>query len=240
MFLVIEAPFFINIEKHHMAPIKILIIEDSEAYITLLKREIFNIFGDSIDIYIAKSIKEAVKLFVSHAFELVILDLMLPDSKGYESIKRIQEVDDRVGIIICSALEDTKMRLITLISGIEIYVDKNKNDHNWGHIILSAIDSKRKMDAKATNLDKRIESLTSIIEFLSNQIKEINIAVFGNCTEESKKASLMNQIIETKNELKSTNDVTEIIKMVFWITVPIVVAIFAAATVYALFGFKAS
>ncbi len=67
--------------------------------------------------------EDALAAFMRETFSLVILDLMLPDTGGYEVLRRIRTVRD-VPIIILSGLSDTKHKVHGLKLGADDYLSK--------------------------------------------------------------------------------------------------------------------
>jgi two-component system, OmpR family, response regulator ResD len=67
--------------------------------------------------------EEALTAFLQETYSLVILDLMLPDTGGYEVLRRIRMVRD-VPIIILSGLNGTKHKVHGLRLGADDYLSK--------------------------------------------------------------------------------------------------------------------
>lgn len=99
---------------------KILVVDDDERILQLLT-EFLNKNG-----YItsgALGAKEAKKLLEQEAFDLLIIDVMMPEVTGFEltsSIKRLQNVP----IILLTALNKVEDRIQGLESGADDYVSK--------------------------------------------------------------------------------------------------------------------
>lgn len=233
-----------------MHPLNLLIIEDNELYAKLLDMQIKESFGDAVHVFFAASIKDTNKIFLANAIDVVILDLNLPDSSGYDTISKITEIDSTIPIIVITATDSDAVRLSSMISGADAYIQKNKDTPNWSHVILSTIDNRRKDKNRFTGVEKRLESLTTMLESLVNQIKEVNVAVFGNCTPESKASSLITQIIEIKTQLSSNilevqqklstqNYVIDTIKHIWDVSLPVIIAVLVSAVCYTMFGIKA-
>jgi len=211
-----------------MSKIKLLIVEDNLVYSRLMKAQISGIFQDSVEIFLVNSIAEARSAFLVNSFDIVILDLILPDSTGFESVKMIQQFDSTIPIIVVTASDDEKLRLSSIISGAEVFINKNVDPNpNWSHIILGAIDNNRRDKNRYSLIENRLQSLTTVTESLLLQVKQANIAIFGNGSKDSKDGSLINQLVEIKNELAATNRVTSTITKIFWITLPILITLFA-------------
>lgn len=100
---------------------KILIVEDEvDLLVTMtefFQKEKFTVIGAS-DLFIAED-----KL-LTHQFDVVILDITLPDGNGLELIKRIRDTQDNCGILIVSAKNSLTDKIIGLDFGADDYITK--------------------------------------------------------------------------------------------------------------------
>ncbi len=95
---------------------KILIIEDNFE----LAKSIKDYLGNrNYDVCIATQGLTGLKLAENNCFDLLILDLILPDLSGLQIAKRLRAEEVRIPIMILSACQDTK----SIISGFEAGVD---------------------------------------------------------------------------------------------------------------------
>jgi len=67
--------------------------------------------------------KQAVELFKKDDFDLVVLDVMMPEMDGYEALKRIKQIKD-VPCILLTALGQEYDRIYGFDIGAEDYVTK--------------------------------------------------------------------------------------------------------------------
>ena len=67
----------------------VLLVEDSSDAFNLVKRAL----GSSIHLEWAKSLGEASKILQKKAFDLILLDVMLPDGDGYRLCSILQTDD---------------------------------------------------------------------------------------------------------------------------------------------------
>ena len=67
---------------------KILIVEDDEL---LNKMLVYNLHSESYGIVSVETVKEAMEVLKSQPFDLVLLDINLPDGNGYEIAKTIRD-----------------------------------------------------------------------------------------------------------------------------------------------------
>lgn len=100
--------------------IKILLVEDKTSEWLL---EINN--GES-EIVEVKFLEEAVKELSDRSFDLVLLDLFLPDSKGLITLSRLRSVTSEISIIVLAGLKDENVALEALQLGAQDYLIKEQ------------------------------------------------------------------------------------------------------------------
>lgn len=98
---------------------KILIIEDEKNLAASL-RIIFE--AEGFEVKVSESGKEGLADFRN--YELLVLDLMLPDIDGIEVLKAIREKDQKYPIIIVSAKSEEEDLILGLSSGADDYLTK--------------------------------------------------------------------------------------------------------------------
>ncbi|RIL95343.1 DNA-binding response regulator, partial [Staphylococcus equorum] len=78
----------------------ILIVEDDEKIARVLQLELE--FAE-YEVSIAYTGKEALQQFEDHQFDLILLDVMLPELNGLEVLRRIRKKDTQVKVIMLTA-----------------------------------------------------------------------------------------------------------------------------------------
>ena len=100
---------------------KILIVEDEEKVAQFIKK---GLQTQGMEGYIANSGNSAVELFSSNIFNLVILDLGLPDISGVEVCRKIRTIDKHVPILMLTALAGVSDKLEGYDAGTDDYLVK--------------------------------------------------------------------------------------------------------------------
>jgi DNA-binding response OmpR family regulator len=103
---------------------KILILDD-EKEICFLLSALLKQMGYITDQ--AFTIEEALGKFQVDAFDLVFLDLNLPDGLGYHLVPKIKEHNDQSKIIMISAHDGMLKQIEAEINGIDFFIDKPFN-----------------------------------------------------------------------------------------------------------------
>ena len=99
---------------------RLLIVDDEKKI-----REMIGKFAshEGHEVSLACDGKEALKLFETNDYDVVILDVMMPEMDGYETLKRMKEIKD-VPCIFLTALGQEYDRIYGFDIGAEDYVTK--------------------------------------------------------------------------------------------------------------------
>lgn len=100
---------------------RILVVEDDAAIREALKEAIL---ADGHEVVCLGDGAEAAREFAENAFQLVLLDLMLPGLSGYDVCRRIREKDRRVPILMLTAKGEEIDKVLGLELGADDYVTK--------------------------------------------------------------------------------------------------------------------
>ncbi|WP_033541611.1 response regulator transcription factor [Planococcus sp. CAU13] len=100
---------------------RILIIEDEKSIARVLELEL-NYEG--YETAVAHSGSEGLIKFREQEWDLVLLDLMLPEIHGLDVLKRIRAADDKLPVILLTAKNDVKDKVAGLDLGANDYVTK--------------------------------------------------------------------------------------------------------------------
>ena len=94
-------------------PKRVLVIDDEPDNLELVK---FVLEGEGFEVTIANNGLEALAKFSIVEFDLVLLDIMLPDIAGWDVLKKIKERNAAIPVIIVTA----KTRNIDKLLGIKV------------------------------------------------------------------------------------------------------------------------
>ena len=100
---------------------KILVVED-EAH--LAKGLQFNLEREGYKVSLVDNGESAIDLLGAQAFDLMILDIMLPKLNGLEVARRVRKTDLRFPILMLSAKSSDEDRELGLAAGADDYLTK--------------------------------------------------------------------------------------------------------------------
>jgi len=114
----------------------ILIIEDNPADARLINELISEYNPNIIELTCAETLAAGIEMLSKTDFTAVLLDLGLPDSKGLNTLKRMQTMFPLMPIVILTHLSDDAISIEAVRQGAQDYLVKGQID---GHKICSAL-----------------------------------------------------------------------------------------------------
>ena len=159
----------------------ILLVEDDETLHDLIEKLLVN-----NDYLVSKAINidEAKKLVKLFLFDLIILDVMLPDSTGLEFYEKIIKNRINTPVIFLSALSDVDDRVKGLKLGADDYIGKPFDSRELLLKIEKNISKKQSLDVASfgndTEFDLKKEQLLfkrQKINLSSNEVKILKLLI---------------------------------------------------------------
>lgn len=113
-------------ETSPMVPsLSILLVEDNPGDVGIVK-ELIKSSGIKSKLTHVSTLSEALLNCIEHEFDVILLDLGLPDSVGLETLKKIQVFKVIPPIVVMTGLDDEDSALSSLREGAQDYLVKNR------------------------------------------------------------------------------------------------------------------
>ncbi|MDR0332194.1 MAG: response regulator transcription factor [Dysgonamonadaceae bacterium] len=159
---------------------KILIVEDENRVAELLKRGLEE--SEHI-VKIADSVSSGLITFENQPFDIIISDVMLPDGSGFELCRKIREQNERIPILMLTALGTTDDKLEGFDSGADDYMVKPFDFRELEARINTllkrrAVSSTDKIEYADLRIDLRTKSVFRNGQPISLTPKEYNLLLF--------------------------------------------------------------
>ena len=100
---------------------RILLVEDDPAITNLLS---LHFTAPAFELTACDRGARALERLAQEAFDLIILDIMLPDANGFELCRRVRAMDGKTPILMLSALGDELDKVRALELGADDYLTK--------------------------------------------------------------------------------------------------------------------
>ena len=108
----------------HTGPIRALVVEDNPGDATLTRCFLAQCLGSAVQTSCAERLSEAVRCLEYETFDVVILDLILPDADGLEGLRQIVAVVPHVPVVILSGLDDEEIAREAFSEGAQEFLVK--------------------------------------------------------------------------------------------------------------------
>ena len=182
----------------------ILLVEDEENLHEALK---LNLEMEGYEVVSAFAGNEALKKIGNEYFDLIIMDIMLPDMDGISITETVRVNNNDVPILILSAKNSSYDRVLGLKKGADDYLTKPFNLEELLLRVDKLIDKSKKMQVK--------ESIGDVYEFGNNQIDfkaQDALTWNGQRVELSKKeAMLLKLLIENKGDVVTREKILQVV-----------------------------
>ena len=162
-----------------MKSISILLIEDNPADERLIKEMLKEIKSFDYTISSADTLKEGIEQIQTGSFEIILLDLNLPDSTGQQTFQKVLDCCKQIPIVLISEIDDEKLALKLINEGAQDYITKHSLTPALGKSIQYAIERKRTQEAmkikinELENWNKRMSGRELRMVDLKKEVNEL-------------------------------------------------------------------
>lgn len=111
-------------------PIKILLIEDNPADARLIPELLREAKGFAFDLEPADRLSKGLYRLAEGGIDIVLLDLSLPDSQGFETFARVRDQAPGTPIVVLTGLDDGALGVRAVQQGAQDYLVKGQVDGN--------------------------------------------------------------------------------------------------------------
>lgn len=179
---------------------RILLVEDEKNIRDLVK---MNLELEGYEVVSTDDGKEAIKLFHGQHFDLLLLDIMLPEVSGLEICEQVRLSNMEVPIMFLTAKDAADDRIAGLKKGADDYLVKPFNLEE----LLLRVQKLLQRSQKAT------ESTTEVYEFGKNKVNFKTYEVVNHKEESftltNKEALLLKLLTDRKNEVVSRQQILQ-------------------------------
>lgn len=183
--------------------IKVLLVEDDPADARLLQENLKDFKGASFEFTHHLLLKDGLSKLSDPEVDVVLLDLSLPDSTGFETFLRASEVAGRIPILVLSGYDDESVALRAVREGAQDYLVKGQVDSNLlGRAICYAIERKRTQEHIKESLAEKEVLLKEIHHRVKNNLQVI-CSLLSLQSRSVKDKALYEMFKESRNRIMS-------------------------------------
>src|SRR3990170_1063929 len=118
------------------APVRVLLVEDNPGDARLVEILLSEEDSSGFEVTHVGRLGEALDRPDRSAFDVILLDLTLPDSSGLETVDQMRRVTPQTPVVVLSGRDDEETALQAIQSGAEDYLVKGRGD---GELIARSI-----------------------------------------------------------------------------------------------------
>jgi len=166
--------------------IQTLLVEDNLGDTVLLRQMLADTpFGTAV-LTCTERLQSAIELCRSQSFEIILLDLSLPDSQGYATFERLRQQAPQTPIILLTGSDDQELALRAVRAGAQDYLIKGEIN---AHLLIRAM--RYAMERKRTEEALREHNLRYQALFENRNIGVFIIGVDGLLINLNQQAAVM-------------------------------------------------
>lgn len=185
---------------------RILVVDDEKLLVKGLK---FNLENDGYEVDGAYDGKQALELFSQNKYDLVLLDLMLPEISGLDVCRAIRE-QSNVPVIMVTAKTEGIDKLIGFEFGADDYITKPYDILELKariRVILKRVLTTTQSAAKQSSASENFES-----EFMSVNFKNRAVVSYGKEAElTAKEFDLLSIFIKNPGQVFNRDELLELV-----------------------------
>ena len=153
----------------YSAPLKILLVEDNPADADLLQEILNEADETQWSLVHVERLSEALHTLNENYFDVILLDLSLPDKQGLGTIAQTHEAAPDLPIVVLTGLNDKAIALEALRQGAQDYLVKGKIDSD---LLVRAIRHAIERAQTLKRLRQSEEQLQRLNEDLEQRVEE--------------------------------------------------------------------
>ena len=178
---------------------RILLVEDEE---NIRKGIQLNLELDGYEVVIAEDGKKAMSRFHSEHFDLIVLDIMLPELDGLQVCEQIRLTNTKVPILMLTARGEAQDRIEGLKKGADDYLPK---PFVLEEFLLRVNNLIKRTSDSPENSPEVYEFGTNKVNFLTFEAEGVN----GKFSLTKREAMLLKLLIDRKNEVVSRQQILQ-------------------------------
>ena len=143
---------------------KILVVDDTKTNIEVLE----NVLMDYYDVFVAKDGKKALEVAKKVRPDLILLDVMMPEMNGYETLKCMRGIDELkdIPVFFLTAKSDSESEQIGLDLGAVDYIGKPFNPQLVLLRVKNQLEYKRQRDHLHELVDEKTADLRRTLKVM--------------------------------------------------------------------------
>ena len=147
-------------------PNRMLLVEDNPGDARLLREALKDVANYQFDLDHVERLSQALERLRGEAFDVVLLDLSLPDGQGLDNLAAVRDAAPGVPILVLTGLDDEEVAVRALRVGAQDYLVKGQAD---GSSVVRAIRYARERKCAEEQIQGHLKRISAL--------RDINLAI---------------------------------------------------------------
>jgi signal transduction histidine kinase len=154
-------------------PLQVLLVEDNPGDARLIETHLNRVadeeLGTELSLTHVERLTAALERLGTEGFDVVLLDLGLPESTGIDTLERVIEDFPDLPVVVLTGLRNREVAVEAIRAGAQDYL--NKNEHIEGPMLARAIRYAVERRTREKQLELRTERLGEFAELISHELR---------------------------------------------------------------------
>jgi PAS domain S-box-containing protein len=138
-------------------PLDVLLVEDSPSDVLLTEEALSP--PSRFRLQSSERLSQALRLLTEAHFDIVLLDLGLPDSQGLDTLRKLRDRNAKVAVVVLTGKDDEELALQALQEGAEDYLVKGQADASQLRRSIRYALERRSSDKRLRQSEERFQEL---------------------------------------------------------------------------------
>lgn len=173
----------------------VLLVEDNPGDAFLIQEQFKTAQTYEYHLTHVEYLANAIAFLAQDAYDVILLDLSLPDSRGLETLKTIKEYSLSIPIVILSGINDEELAIQALRQGAQDYLVKGQVK---GEILVHAL----RYAIERKHIEEQLKTKTAQLEALNQELQAFSYMVSHDLKNPLTVVKGMSTLLKQKYDLK--------------------------------------
>jgi DNA-binding response OmpR family regulator len=147
-------------------PVKVLLVEDSQIAAAVLIRMLES--DAKISVNTKGTVQDALTEMATNQYDAILLDLLLPDASGVESVQSLHSQRPDIPIIVVTGCEEQGLHGAVVQAGAKDLLKKPVTSELLRHVLRAAV-IRSEVEKRVAPIEAGLESTSKAIEEFDRQ-----------------------------------------------------------------------